>query len=173
MARAAAYALLQMGCRNIFIYNRTVSNAELVAAHFVAWAEEQNYATPASIQVLKTCEEAWPEGYAQPTIIVSCVTHERLPGEEHVAEFTVPEAWLGSESGGAAVEQAYYINTPFIQQIKNLQSTAGKPWVIVDGLEVLHAQAIVQFEMMTGRKAPRAVMWSTLQSAVSARNGRV
>lgn len=173
MARAAAYALLQMGCRNIFVYNRTISNAEILTTHFANWAKDQNYTTPASIQVLKTCEQPWPEGFAQPTIIISCITHERLPGEEHVADFTVPEAWLRSESGGAAVEQAYYINTPFIQQIKQLQSTTGKPWVIVDGLEVLHAQATTQFEMMTGRKAPRVVMWETLQDAVSARNGRV
>ncbi|KAL2153149.1 hypothetical protein VTH82DRAFT_4304 [Thermothelomyces myriococcoides] len=34
MARAAVYALYQLGCRNIFIYNRTAGRAKEVAAHF-------------------------------------------------------------------------------------------------------------------------------------------
>ncbi|KAL2120455.1 hypothetical protein VTJ04DRAFT_4482 [Mycothermus thermophilus] len=38
MARAAIYALYQLGCRNIFIYNRTVAHAEAVAKHFNDWA---------------------------------------------------------------------------------------------------------------------------------------
>ena len=173
MARAAVYALLQMGCRNIFVHNRTVSNAEILAKHFNSWAVTQNYSPAAHIQVLPTMNEPWPDGYAQPTVIVSCVTHERLPGEEHVADFTVPQQWLGSDTGGAAVEQAYYIDTPFIQQIQQLHVTTGKPWVVVDGLEVLHEQATAQFEIMTGRKAPRDLMWKALQTAVAHRDGKV
>lgn len=173
MARAATYALLQMGCRNIFVHNRTVSNAETLVEHFATWAGTQNYATQAKIGVIRSIDDPWPEGYAQPTIIISCVTHERLPGEEHVSDFVVPEQWLRSETGGTAVEQAYYINTPFIEQLKQLHTTTGVPWVVVDGLEVLHEQATAQFEIMTGKKAPRAVMWNTLKTGVAARDGRV
>lgn len=170
MARAACYALLQSGCRKIFIYNRTVSNANLMAEHFIKWSSSQDMTPPVEIKVLKTTEELWPTGYHQPTIIVSCVTHERLPGEESVADFTVPKQWLQSPTGGAAIEQAYYVNTPFIQQIKQLQISTGKTWVVVDGLEVLHEQATAQFEVMTGKKAPRTVMWNTLQDAVAERD---
>lgn len=173
MARAACYALLQMGCRNICIYNRTISNAKILADHFMGWCASQNFATAAQIKLIKTTTETWPEVFAQPTVIISCVTHERLPGEEHVADFTVPEQWLGSETGGTAVEQAYYINTPFIQQIKQVQATTGKPWVVVDGLEVLHAQATSQFKIMTGRNPPRTVMWDALQQGVQERDGKV
>lgn len=173
MARAATYALLQMGCRNVFVYNRTISNAQSLVEHFVAWTATQQYPTPAHIRVLESTEEQWPSGFLQPTIIISCVTHERLPGEEHVSDFIVPAAWLGSETGGAAVEQAYYINTPFIQQLKQLRTETGKPWVVVDGLEVLHEQATAQFEIMTGRNAPRQVMWTALQGAVNDRDGKV
>lgn len=170
MARAACYALLQSGCRKIFIYNRTLSNATLVADHFNRWCKSQEDGPSAEIQVIASLDDPWPAGHHQPTIIVSCVTHERLPGEEPVKDFTVPSQWLQSPTGGAAVEQAYYINTPFIQQIRRLQHSTGKTWVIVDGLEVLFEQAVVQFEIMTGRKAPRNLMWNTLQEAVEKRD---
>lgn len=170
MARAACYALLQSGCRKIFIYNRTISNANLMADHFMTWSKSQDFTPLAELKVLETTEEPWPAGYHQPTIIVSCVTHERLPGEESVADFTVPKQWLQSPTGGAAIEQAYYVNTPFIQQIKQLQISTGKTWIVVDGLEVLHEQAVAQFELMTGRKAPRTIMWNTLQAAVVERD---
>jgi len=173
MARAACYALLQLGCRNICIYNRTISNAKILADHFMSWCATQNFATPAQIKVIGSTTETWPQDFNQPTVIISCVTQERLPGEEHVADFTVPEQWLGSGTGGTAVEQAYYINTPFIQQIKQVQAQTGKPWVVVDGLEVLHAQATAQFEIMTGRKPPRTVMWKALQQGVQERDGKV
>jgi shikimate 5-dehydrogenase len=49
-------------------------------------------------------------------------------------------------------------NTPFTRQIRRFSETTGMPWVVVDGLEVLPEQAIAQFELMTGRKAPRGIM---------------
>ncbi len=48
--------------------------------------------------------------------------------------------------------------TPLLEQIGRLRNSTGVPWVIVDGLEALPEQAIAQFELMTGRKAPRGVM---------------
>lgn len=172
MARAACYALLQSGCRKIFIYNRTISNANLMADHFMTWSKSQDFTPLAEMKVIESTEEPWPAGYHQPTVIVSCVTHERIPGEESVADFTVPKQWLQSSTGGAAIEQAYYVNTPFIKQIKQLQISTGRTWVVVDGLEVLHEQAVAQFELMTGRKAPRTLMWNTLQDAVTERDKR-
>lgn len=52
------------------------------------------------------------------------------------------------------------LETPLLEQTRDLRSRSNVPWVTVDGLEMLAIQAIHQFELMTGRKAPRAVMKS-------------
>jgi hypothetical protein len=47
--------------------------------------------------------------------------------------------------------------TPLLLQVQRLR-TAGQPWTIVNGLEILPEQGVVQFELMTGRRAPRQRM---------------
>lgn len=50
---------------------------------------------------------------------------------------------------------AYKFNTPLLQQIRHLRQATGQAWVTVDGFEFIPEQGIAQFELMTGRKAPR------------------
>lgn len=160
MARAAVYAMLKLGCRNVFLCNRTISNAESVAAHFNSWAASTNgnQAADELVRVIRSTEEPWPASFDMPTMIVSAVTHRSLNGKP-AANFEMPTQWLGSSSGGVVVEMAYKpANTPFARQIRRVRETTGVPWVVVDGLEVLPEQAIAQFELMTGRKAPRGIM---------------
>lgn len=160
MARAAVYAMLKLGCRNIFLCNRTISNAESVATHFNSWAASTNgnKAAEQLVRVLRSTEEPWPPSFAMPTMIVSTVTHRSLNGKP-AANFQMPPQWLGSSSGGVVVEMAYKpVNTPLVMQMRRVRKTTGVPWVVVDGLEILPEQAIAQFELMTGRKAPRGIM---------------
>ena len=42
--------------------------------------------------------------------------------------------------------------------MRRFRSETGRPWVLVDGLENVLEQAIAQFELLTGRKAPRRLM---------------
>jgi shikimate 5-dehydrogenase len=49
------------------------------------------------------------------------------------------------------------LNTPLLKQIEQLRET-GRPWVPVNGLEILPEQGIAQFQLMTGRTAPRHLM---------------
>lgn len=48
--------------------------------------------------------------------------------------------------------------TPLLKQVIHLRDLTGRAWVTVDGLEILPLQAIHQFELMTGRRAPREAM---------------
>lgn len=91
-------------------------------------------------------------------MIVSCV-NEETTSNKTAANFQVPEAWLTSPTGGVVIEMAYNnANTSLIQQMRLLQKQSAVPWVLVTGIEVLPEQAIAQFELMTGRKAPQATM---------------
>ncbi|KAJ8060738.1 hypothetical protein OCU04_011042 [Sclerotinia nivalis] len=158
MARAAVYAMIQLGCRKIFIYNRTIENAQRVADHFNSWAMcLSNHGK--IVYVLQSLREEWPQGFSPPTMIVSCVP-ARSVGDQPPANFTIPLQWLGSATGGVVVELSYKppLTTPLLAQIRHFRSQTKIAWVIVDGLEVLPEQAIAQFELMTGVKAPKRRM---------------
>ncbi|KIW17432.1 hypothetical protein PV08_04626 [Exophiala spinifera] len=177
MARAAVYAMLQLGCKNIFMYNRTLSNTRVVANHFNDWARSQVKAngsglTPSNpVKVLDSTSEEWPSGFFPPTIVVSCVTHELLDGRPG-ADFELPESWMQSPSGGVILEMAYMTKeTPLVKQMKSFRELTGRPWVIVGGIDALIEQALVQFETLTGRKAPKRYMakaaWDTIHQNTS------
>lgn len=79
--------------------------------------------------------------------------------------------WRCHSRGSYALSQFVYLTnltlqlaykplvTPILKQIQQLRET-GRPWVPVNGLEVLPEQGIAQFQLMTGRTAPRHLMRS-------------
>ena len=102
MARSAIYALIRLGCRKIYIYNRTIANAEEVARHFNSWAQPLSRNGPI-VNVLTSATQAWPEGMAMPTIIVSCLPAHNID-DKPLPHFELPEQWLGSPTGGVVME---------------------------------------------------------------------
>jgi shikimate 5-dehydrogenase/shikimate kinase len=130
MARAAIYALLQLGCRNIFIYNRTVANAVDVAAHFNEWAAGQAMTPGAAgvkgtgingtsnhdvCHVISSTAQPWPENYSPPTMVISCVPATSADGSPP-ADFEMPLQWLRSPTGGVVVEVSFPSpSTPFLE----------------------------------------------------------
>ncbi|OAP58183.1 hypothetical protein AYL99_07273 [Fonsecaea erecta] len=167
MARAAVYAMLQIGCKHIFVYNRTVSNTRALARHFNGWAQSQKNVTIAEpVKVIEHTTDPWPADFAPPTIVVSCVTRELLDGNPG-ADLEMPEQWMQSPSGGVVVEMAYMTKeTPLIRQIKLFRELTQRPWVVVDGIEALIEQAVGQFESMTGRKAPKRCMVEAAHASI-------
>ncbi|KAK1759515.1 type I 3-dehydroquinase-domain-containing protein [Echria macrotheca] len=165
MARAAIYALIQLGCRNVFIHNRTYANAVKVAEHFNEWAATQGLVSPQAngslpeiCRVLPSLLDAWPSGYQLPTMIISCVPATSVDGNPP-ADFEIPLGWLGSPTGGVVVELAYGpLVTPLVAQMQAFRQGVSPAWSIVDGLEVVGEMAIEAFELMTGRMAPKRLM---------------
>jgi hypothetical protein len=75
MARAAIYALYQLGCRNVFVYNRTAARARDVAAHFNAWAASQ----AASVAQQQQQQQQPVNGNRSPTAAVNGVNGAGTP----------------------------------------------------------------------------------------------
>lgn len=109
MARAAIYSLLSLGVQNIFVRNRTLSNAvalveyyqELVGAGKLVGLISTN-ASQIRIEVLETFASAWPGDVRQPTIIVNCMP--RLDNDDSATNISLPESWLKSPTGGVLLE---------------------------------------------------------------------
>ncbi|KAI0508680.1 type I 3-dehydroquinase-domain-containing protein [Xylaria bambusicola] len=163
MARAAIYALIKLGCRKIFIFNRTVAKAEAVAAHFNAYAKEHKLTCRRGDEtqichVIESAKDPWPEKYQQPTIILSCIPSYGIDDKPSV-DFRMPLQWLRSPTGGVVIELAYEpLITPLVVQMRKIREDGNTSWIIIDGLEVVGEMAMEQFELYTGRNAPRRLM---------------
>lgn len=173
MARAAVYALLQLGVKNIVIFNRTVDKAEKLVAHFTRLASATTAGIAPSVKlqgqglnfhVLQTRDDAWPESFRQPTIILSCIPADPIDGGP-AAQFTLPPAWMCSPTGGVVMEIAYKtLNTPLMLQVRE----KGSFWTYLDGLDFLPEQAFAQFELFTGK----TLATSTLVSVANRFSGK-
>ncbi|KAJ5587615.1 uncharacterized protein N7459_003380 [Penicillium hispanicum] len=159
MARAAIYSMIHLGVQNIFVYNRTPGNAEKLAHHYnrqdIFSTEPSRVNERPRVSTLTSLDEPWPTSYKQPTIIVSGIPAHSLGGQP-APNFHVPSQWLESPTGGVVVDLAYKpLNTPLMKQIRSLSH---RGWVALDGLDVLPEQGFAQFELFTGRRAPRRLM---------------
>lgn len=109
MARAAIYAMIQLGCRKIFLYNRTTENAENVARHFNSWSSGLS-SDGEIVRVLKSRDADWPSNFKFPTMIVSCVPASSV-GTQAPANFEMPLQWLKSPTGGVVIEVSFAFST--------------------------------------------------------------
>jgi shikimate 5-dehydrogenase len=156
MARAAVYAMLQLGINRIAIYNQTLENAEELVAYFNRIISSSSGANllPMDnhplLHVFQSQNDAWPDDVQPPTIILSTI------GDSSESGLILPSQWMHSRTGGVVLELGYKSSTtPFMKQIREGESG---PWVCLDGLDLLAEQSFVQFELFTGKRAPRRIM---------------
>lgn len=180
MARATVYAMIRLGVKNIFVYNRTVRNAESLITQFnqqkfaiqslnlarcspessressILDDGDLKYIGPSTVHIIQSMDDAWPSGFDLPTVVVNCTPAQNADGSS--IDSSLPPVWLQSNTGGVAIELTYDpIETPFLQQIRGMGSQG---WIAVHGLQVLPEQGIAQFELFTGVKAPQNIMRS-------------
>ncbi|KAF4827541.1 Quinate repressor protein [Colletotrichum tropicale] len=190
MARAAMYALLRLGVRNIFIHNRTLKHAEEMLRHFQGYCSKNGRGsqsrsssrssansaegTPDSttdipaMTLLSSKSDPWPENFDRPTIIVSCISTFAKDGQPS-ADTSLPADWLASPTGGVAIELSYMpLEPPLLKQVREMSDQG---WIAVDGLKVLPEQGIKQFELFTARKAPGNIMRDEILKAYKVRGG--
>lgn len=116
MARAAIYALAWLDIRRIFIYNRTVSNAEKLADYYnnitidIGGAQnnlditgETPTGTKLYVSVLKSLDRAFPQDCSYPSVIVNTVPLHPI-GDLPPPDFRIPSPWLQNPTGGVFVE---------------------------------------------------------------------
>ena len=174
MARAALYSMLQVGIQNIAIYNRTRSNAEKLATHFTQLLQKPDFQSLGAgketrFHIMDNLSEDWPSQFNLPTIIISCIPTHSI-GNVPAPDFTVPEDWLGNRTGGVIIELGYKtLDTPLLAQAK---MHASRGWVAMTGIDLLPEQGFAQFELFTGKRAPRKVMRKGLLKAYEEEKGR-
>jgi len=139
-ARAAAYALKQMGAKKVLIFNRTVSRAKELAQEF-------GFEACGDLDVLKSLEALH-------------VVIDTLPGS---SEFVLPDAAVSVlRRCRPVVLEAAYIprRTAFLSQALAANCE------VVEGIEMLFEQGCAQCQIWTGKPAPRLEIAEALLQAL-------
>jgi len=150
-ARAALYALYYIGVVNIFIYNRTQTNAQILADEF------NKLDSLFFIRVLDSLSIPLPI-HPQPTIIISTVpaTSNSPTGPINVDVDVGLKLEHLSPHGGVAVELAYQRRVTKLLALAEKKKDQG--WVSVEGIEFFLEQGYEQFKIFTGRRVPKKVV---------------
>ncbi|KAH6909954.1 Shikimate dehydrogenase [Coprinopsis sp. MPI-PUGE-AT-0042] len=176
-ARAAIYALADLGAPLIYLFNRTTSKARDLASEFEGVVAQKS---GGRIEVLERLGGGWKDE-TMPNVVVSSVPASGtvIDGEEEVSptentgstgagQVTLTRDIFAYRDGPAVVIDMAYkpAETPLLRLAKDVGGSAsatgnvGKMtvagnWHCVPGLEVLLEQGYMQFELWTGKRCPK------------------
>lgn len=141
-ARAALFALQNMGVSHVAVVNRSTSNAEVVCREFGSLNTE-------------VCDSLWKAPAS--SIIVSCI-----PADD-ITEADIP-AQIFKDGPGIVIEMAYRPQVTALMKVAERRPQ----WKVYGGVDVLRWQAYAQFELWTGWRAPITVIEKALRERISA-----
>ncbi|KAF9561251.1 Shikimate dehydrogenase [Agrocybe pediades] len=148
-ARAAIYALQQLGAGVVYLFNRTTRKAEELAFAF----------PDARVKVIERLEGWEEQGLPPPSVIVSTVPASGVTTSA-AAEGAVrlmSELFAYKAGPAVVVDMAYKQGgTPLLELAESAGGKAG--WAVVQGVEVLLEQGYEQFRLWTGRSCPRGLV---------------
>ncbi|KAG7089760.1 hypothetical protein E1B28_011414 [Marasmius oreades] len=144
-ARAAIYALHDLGAKTVYVFNRTREKALALQKEFAH----------VNVLVLDNLGQ-WPKGGSPPSVIVAAVPATETSIEVEANKLHLPASLFAYQSGPACVIDMAYkpIETPLLK----LAATTASNWSRAQGVEVLLQQGYYQFQAWTGRHAPRAIV---------------
>lgn len=149
-ARAACYALIQLGIPKIVVVNRTRTNAESMASRFA----EASFEIHETLQGAAEASKATP-----PRVVIGCIPADEL------TENKIPAGLFGGVETGVLVEMAY--RPPVTGMEKAAANHPG--WRIFKGIDVLREQGYAQFSIWTGQAAPKEVMSKAMDEELKRR----
>ncbi|KAH0043248.1 shikimate-5-dehydrogenase, partial [Aureobasidium melanogenum] len=147
-ARAATYAFIKLGIRNIVVVNRTLDRAQQLAASF----PDHNIGIVHSLSAL---EERSNNRLLKISVIVGCLPAHVLTKDD------VPDWLFPNVKKGVLVEMAYGRRTAITAKALSTSN-----WAVFDGIDVLQQQAFGQFEAWTGKPAPKMEMMNAVNKAL-------
>ncbi|KAK7689594.1 hypothetical protein QCA50_007386 [Cerrena zonata] len=152
-SRAAIYALLKLGIKTIYLFNRTKASAQVLLDAFSNLVD---------IQIVTSLTE-WP-GHP-PSIIVSTVPASATTFDPSATDALYLPNQLFSETGGVVVDMAY---KPEDTPLLTLAAKQAQNWELVRGVDVLLEQGFAQFQKWTGRHCPRRAVSDAVWKAYRA-----
>ncbi|KAG8167060.1 hypothetical protein KVR01_002749 [Diaporthe batatas] len=149
-ARAACYALIQLGIPKIVVVNRTRANAESMASRLAGATFEIHETLQGAVEALKV---------TPPRVVIGCIPADDL------TEDKIPAELFGAIDTGVLVEMAY--RPPVTGMEKAAARQPG--WRVFKGVDVLREQGYAQFSIWTGKAAPKEVMSKAMDEELKRR----
>jgi shikimate 5-dehydrogenase len=148
VARAAVYALLQLGIKKVQIVNRSLDRATALASFLGRLDPNFN------IAIVGDLNTQLGDDWISPDIVISTI-----PQLESVQDLTrlLPPEKVFAKSQGILLDMAY---APRLESPLNqlLRSMGNKNWDSVHETDALLEQAYEQIRLWTGKRAPRTAI---------------